>query len=73
MHKTLSSVTVKAADKGEVSAVFSTFNVIDKDGDLTLPGAIKDGTEVVVQPGLPVDGGIEILSGLNEGDVVVRP
>ena len=34
---------------------------------------LKDGTEVVVQPGLPVDGGIEILSGLNEGDVVVRP
>ena len=34
---------------------------------------LKDGTEVVVQPGLPVDGGIEVLSGLNEGDVVVRP
>ena len=34
---------------------------------------LKDGTEVVVQPGLPVDGGIEILSGLNEGDAVVRP
>lgn len=34
---------------------------------------LKDGTEVVVQPGLPVDGGIEILSGLNEGDAVIRP
>ncbi len=34
---------------------------------------LKDGTEVVIQPGLPVDGGIEVLSGLNEGDVVVRP
>lgn len=34
---------------------------------------LKDGTEVVVQPGPPVDGGIEILSGLNEGDQVVRP
>ena len=34
---------------------------------------LKDGTEVVVQPCLPVDGGIEVLSGLNEGDVVVRP
>mgnify|MGYP006138037809 CR=1 FL=1 len=31
-----------------VAAVFSTFNVVDKDGDLTLPGAIKDGTEVVI-------------------------
>lgn len=34
---------------------------------------LKDGTEVVVQLGLPVDGGVEVLSGLNEGDVVVRP
>lgn len=34
---------------------------------------LKDGTEVVIQLGLPVDGGIEVLSGLNEGDVVVRP
>jgi len=48
MHKTLRDVVVKSADKGEVSAVFSTFNVIDKDGDVTLPGAIRDGTEVVI-------------------------
>ena len=34
---------------------------------------LKNGTEVVVQPGLPVDDGIEILSGLNEGDVLVQP
>jgi membrane fusion protein, multidrug efflux system len=34
---------------------------------------LKDGTEVVIQPGPPVDGGIEVLSGLNEGDVVIRP
>lgn len=48
MLKTFSGVTVKAADEGKVSAVFSTFNVVDHDGDLTLPGAIKDGTEVVI-------------------------
>lgn len=48
MHKTISSVEIKDADKGEISAVFSTFNVVDKDGDLTLPGAIKDGMEVVI-------------------------
>jgi membrane fusion protein, multidrug efflux system len=34
---------------------------------------LKDGTEVVVQLGRPVEGGIEVLSGLNEGDQVVRP
>ncbi|MGE5270000.1 MAG: efflux RND transporter periplasmic adaptor subunit [Thiohalocapsa sp.] len=35
---------------------------------------LADGTEVVVQPGLPVDGGgIEILAGLRPGDMVAKP
>lgn len=34
---------------------------------------LEDGTEVVVQVGLPVDDGIEILAGLHENDVVVKP
>ncbi len=34
---------------------------------------LKTGREVVVQPGQPVAGGIEILSGLEPGDVLVRP
>lgn len=34
---------------------------------------LKDGTEIVVQVGLPVDGGIEVLSGARDGDVVVKP
>lgn len=34
---------------------------------------LKDGTEVVVQLGLPVDGGVEVLSGLNEGDLAIKP
>ena len=34
---------------------------------------LQDGTEVIVQVGLPVDNGIEILAGVKEGDVVVRP
>jgi membrane fusion protein, multidrug efflux system len=34
---------------------------------------LSDGTEVAVQVGLPVDGGVEILSGAREGDVVVQP
>ena len=31
---------------GEFRAVFASFNVIDKDGDLTLPGAFKEGQAV---------------------------
>ncbi len=34
---------------------------------------LQDGDEIVVQPGRKADGGIEILSGLNEGDVLVLP
>lgn len=34
---------------------------------------LDSGEEVVVQVGLAVDGGIEILSGLRSGDVVVKP
>lgn len=41
-------VTIKSQSKGEVSAVFSTFNVVDKDRDVTVPGAIENGTPIVV-------------------------
>jgi RND family efflux transporter MFP subunit len=34
---------------------------------------LKDGREVVVQVGLPVDDGIEILAGVRQGDEVVAP
>ncbi|WP_198940590.1 HK97 family phage prohead protease [Micromonospora sp. CB01531] len=41
--KALRGVEIKDADKGTVEAVFSTFNVIDSDKDVTLPGAFQDG------------------------------
>ncbi len=34
---------------------------------------LKRGVEVVVQPGLPAPGGVEVLSGLKDGDVLVTP
>jgi hypothetical protein len=34
---------------------------------------LDSGEEVVIQAGLAVNGGIEILSGLRPGDVVVKP
>jgi hypothetical protein len=46
--KHLARVELKAADLGQARAVFSTFDVIDKDLDVTLPGAFKDGAEVPV-------------------------
>jgi len=36
------------AEQGAVTAIFSTFNVIDKDGDVTLPGAFEDGAPVKI-------------------------
>jgi HK97 family phage prohead protease len=49
-HKTISDarVEVKSASRGEVTAVFATFNVIDHDGDVTLPGAFTDGERVKI-------------------------
>lgn len=47
--KSLSSaVEIKSEAKGEVTAVFSTFNVLDADGDVTFPGAFTDGEQVVI-------------------------
>lgn len=43
-----SRVQVKNADLGEVEAVFATLKTIDADGDVILPGAIADGTQVVI-------------------------
>jgi hypothetical protein len=47
-RKALQRVEIKSADKGEVSAVFATYNVIDSDGDVTLPGAFEDGAAVAI-------------------------
>lgn len=46
--KRLGPVEIKDEAKGEFSAVIATYGVIDKDGDVTLPGAHKDGQPVVV-------------------------
>jgi hypothetical protein len=41
-------VEIKSGDRGEVSAVFATLNVIDKDRDVTLQGAFKTGQEILI-------------------------
>jgi len=41
-------ISFKSSDTGEFQAVFSTLNVIDLDGDVTLPGAFEDGQQVRV-------------------------
>lgn len=41
-------VTIKDADKGLVEAVIATLNVVDSDGDVTLPGAFKEGAPVMI-------------------------
>ncbi|MEU8279554.1 HK97 family phage prohead protease [Microbispora bryophytorum] len=46
--KGLCRVEIKDADKGEVSAIFSTFDVIDSDWDVTKSGAFEDGATVPI-------------------------
>ena len=46
--KTFAQVTIKNAEQGTVTAVISTFDVLDRDGDVVRPGAIRAGTEVVL-------------------------
>jgi hypothetical protein len=41
-------LALKADDSGEFSAVIARLSVIDKDGDVTLPGAFPSGKEVLV-------------------------
>ncbi len=44
-RKSFNRVEIKDADKGEVVAVFATLNVVDADGDVTLPGAFENGAK----------------------------
>lgn len=44
--KSVLSFEIKDADKGEVLALVSTMDVVDRDGDVILSGAIQDGTVV---------------------------
>lgn len=48
MRKNLIDVTIKNADLGEIEAVFSRFDVIDLDGDVTRKGAFTEGQPVVI-------------------------
>lgn len=71
MKKALGRVEIKDADKGLVTAVFSTFNAVDLDGDVTLPGAFDDGAEWMISAyghkswdgALPVGKGVVRTSG----------
>lgn len=44
--KTFGNVEIKSESKGEIRAVFSTLDVVDKDGDITVKGAMRDGAPV---------------------------
>lgn len=46
--KSSRGVEIKNADKGEVSAVIATLNVVDKDGDVSTRDTFEDGQEVLI-------------------------
>jgi len=47
-QKTVAVELKGASAPGELTAIFSTFNVIDSDGDVTLPTAFEHGSEVII-------------------------
>ena len=49
-RKALADFEWKAEKEGSFKAVIATFNTIDKDGDVTLPGAFAPGMTVAVSP-----------------------
>lgn len=49
-RKALTDFEWKAEREGSFKAVISTFNTVDKDGDVTLPGAFAPGMRVVLSP-----------------------
>lgn len=69
-EKTMAQKTFKApielkqdGEEGAFTSVFAQFGVVDHDGDVTRPGAFKDGQEVVVEGwnhdyGLPAGKGV---------------
>ncbi|HLS44295.1 MAG TPA: HK97 family phage prohead protease [Ornithinicoccus sp.] len=71
--KALRGVEIKDASQGKIQAVFATFDVIDRDGDVTRKSAFKDGAPVRIsaynhaswEGALPVGKGV-IRVGPNE-------
>lgn len=47
-RKSFKGFEVKDAEKGIVEAIFSTFGVVDHDGDVVMPGAFEDGKSVTI-------------------------
>ena len=45
-HITTKAVLKADGDEGSIEAIFSTFGVVDRDGDIVEPGAIPDGKSV---------------------------
>lgn len=65
----------KANDQGQVTAVFSRLNVVDHDGDVTLPGAFTSGAKVRISAynHASWDGALPVGKGVihEQGDVAL--
>src|ERR1044071_4088777 len=70
--KPISDFEIKDADRGEVVAVVSTMNVVDRDRDVVLGGAIRHGSvvklsayghDVITQDKPPVGRGVVSIEG----------
>ena len=61
-------VTIKSEDRGEISAVFATLEVIDRDGDYTARGLIEPLDELVARDGPDMAQYVEGTADLWVGD-----
>lgn len=70
--KQIDGFEIKDGDKGEVTAIVSTMGVVDRDGDVVLQGAIKDGSvvklssyehDVITEGKAPVGQGVVRIQG----------
>lgn len=58
------SLELKAGGSGQFTAVFATLNVVDLDGDVTLPGAFSDGAGVLIGAWNHANGSLPVGKGV---------
>lgn len=70
VRKVLAGLEWKADEEGAFRATFATFNAVDKDGEVTLPGAMPGGKRILISAYMHTswDGALPVGSGVVHQD-----